>query len=66
MGERYESRDAAEAAARAKSTGFYREDIELTARRAKIRIGIIHNPRHDHAWIIAMSDKASSRTTLEL
>ncbi len=51
-------------AARAKSKDFYLEDVELTARRAKTNIGIIHDPGHAQAWIIAMSDKPGYRTTL--
>lgn len=51
-------------AARAKSKDFYLEDVELTARRAKTHIGIIHDPGHSKAWIIAMSDKPGYGTTL--
>lgn len=51
-------------AARAKAKDFYLEDVELTARRTKTHIGIIHDPGHDQAWIIAMSHKPGYLTTL--
>jgi len=41
------------------------EDVELTGRRARTHIGIIHDPGHAEPWIIAMSDKPSSLRTLE-
>ena len=33
------------------------EDVELTGRRARTHIGIIHDPGHAEPWIIAMSEK---------
>ncbi len=51
-------------AARAKTKDFYLEDVKSTARRATTNIGIIHDPGHSQAWIIAMSDKPGYRTTL--
>ena len=41
------------------------EDVELTARRAKMHIGIIRDPGHDQPWIVAMSEKPSYLTTLD-
>jgi hypothetical protein len=33
---------------------FYLEDVELTGKRARTNIGIIHDPGHAEPWIIAM------------
>ena len=52
-------------AARAKGEIRYLEDVELTARRAKTHIGIIHDPGHDQPWIVAMSEKPGYLTTLD-
>ena len=41
----------------AKDRIYYLEDVELTARRARTHIGIIHDPGHAEPWIIAMSEK---------
>jgi hypothetical protein len=41
----------------AKSKTFYFEDVQLTARKAPTHIGIIHDPGHEEAWIIAMDEK---------
>ena len=52
-------------AARAKGEVRYLEDVELTARRAKTHSGILRDPGHDQAWIIAMSEKPGYLTTLD-
>ena len=44
---------------------YYLENVELTARRARTHIGIIHDPGHAEPWIIAMSEKPSYLRTLE-
>src|SRR3954467_2722220 len=49
----------------AKARTYYLEDVELTARRARPHIGIIHDPGHAEPWIIAMSEKPSYLRTLE-
>jgi hypothetical protein len=49
----------------AKERIFYLEDVELTAKRARTHIGIIHDPGHCEPWIIAMSDKPGYLKTLE-
>ena len=41
------------------------EDVELTGRRARTHIGIIHDPGHAEPWIIAMSEKPGYVRTLE-
>ena len=41
------------------------EDVELTGRRARTHIGIIHDPGHAEPWIIAMSEKPGYLRTLE-
>ena len=41
------------------------EDVELTGRRARTHIGIIHDPGHAEPWIIAMSAKPGYLKTLE-
>jgi hypothetical protein len=49
----------------AKDRTYYLEDVELTARRARTHIGIIHDPGHAEPWIIAMSEKPGYLRTLE-
>ena len=49
----------------AKDRVYYLEDVELTGRRARTHIGIIHDPGHAEPWIIAMSEKPSYLRTLE-
>jgi hypothetical protein len=49
----------------AKDRVYYLENVELTARRARTHIGIIHDPGHAEPWIIAMSEKPSYLRTLE-
>ena len=49
----------------AKDRIYYLEDVELTARRARTHIGIIHDPGHAEPWIIAMSEKPGYLPTLE-
>jgi hypothetical protein len=44
-------------AACAEKRTFYLEDVELTARRVRTHIGIIHDPGHPEPWIIAMSER---------
>src|SRR3954462_2694056 len=44
---------------------YYLETVELTGRRARTHIGIIHDPGHAEPWIIAMSEKPSYLRTLE-
>ena len=41
----------------AKDRIYYLEHVDLTARRARPHIGIIHHPGHAEPWIIAMSEK---------
>src|ERR687898_276077 len=49
----------------AKDRVHYLEDVELTGRRARTHIGIIHDPGHAEPWIIAMSEKPGYLRTLE-
>ena len=44
---------------------YYLENVELTGRRARTHIGIIHDPGHAEPWIIAMSEEPSYLRTLE-
>jgi Transposase DDE domain len=44
---------------------FYLEDVELTGKRARTHIGIIHDPGHVEPGIIAMSEPPSYLRTLE-
>jgi hypothetical protein len=44
---------------------YYLEDVELTGRRVRTHIGIIHDPGHAEPWIIAMSEKPGYLRTLE-
>ena len=47
------------------SKRFYLKDVELTARRARTHIGIIHDPGHAEPWIVAMSDQPRYLSTLD-
>jgi hypothetical protein len=49
----------------AKARTFYLEDVELTARRVRTHIGIVHDPGHREPWIIAMSEPPGSLRTLD-
>ena len=49
----------------AKDRVYYLENVELTGRRARTHIGIIHDPGHAEPWIIAMSEPPSYLRTLE-
>ena len=49
----------------ARNCTFALEGVQLTARKATTNIGIIHDPGHEEAWIIAMSDKPGYLTTLD-
>jgi hypothetical protein len=53
------------AKARAAERVFYLENVELTGRRARTHIGIIHDPGHAEPWIIAMSAKPGYLKILE-
>ncbi len=44
---------------------FRLEGVQLTAKKATTNIGIIRDPGHDEAWIIAMSDKPGYMKTLD-
>lgn len=44
---------------------FAFEGVQLTARKATTNIGIMRDPGHQEAWIIAMSDKPGYLTTLD-
>lgn len=52
-------------AACAKERIFYLEDVELTAKRARTHIGILHDPGHPEPWIIAMSERPGYLRILE-
>jgi len=47
------------------SKRFYLKDVELTAKRARTHIGIIHDPGHAEPWIVAMSDQPKYLSTLD-
>src|SRR5215203_6567369 len=49
----------------AKDRVYYLENVDLTGRRARTHIGIIHDPGHAEPWIIAMSEKPGYLRTLE-
>jgi hypothetical protein len=49
----------------AKDRVYGLENVELTGRRARTHIGIIHDPGHAEPWIIAMSEQPSYLRTLE-
>jgi hypothetical protein len=44
---------------------FYLEDVDLTGKRARTHIGIIHDPGHAEPWIIALSEPPNYLRTLE-
>jgi Transposase DDE domain len=44
---------------------FTLQNVQLTAKRATTNIGVIRDPSHDEAWIIAMSAKPSYLRTLD-
>jgi len=44
---------------------FALEDVQLTAKKATTNIGVIRDPGHDDAWIVAMSDKPGYAKTLD-
>jgi Transposase DDE domain len=44
---------------------FYLEDVELTGKRARTHIGILHDPGHAEPWIIALSEPPNYLRTLE-
>ena len=44
---------------------FALEGVQLTARKATTNIGILRDPGHAEAWIIAMSDKPGYLNTLD-
>lgn len=44
---------------------FALNGVQLTARKATTNIGIMRDPGHEEAWIIAMSDKPGYMTTLD-
>jgi hypothetical protein len=52
-------------AACAQDRVFYLENVELTAKRARTHIGIIHDPGHCEPWIIAMSEPPGYLRILE-
>jgi hypothetical protein len=43
----------------------YLTGVELTYRRVRTNIGVIHDPGHDEPWLSAMSDKPGYLTTLD-
>jgi hypothetical protein len=49
----------------AKERVYYLENVELTARRARTHLGILHDPGHAEPWIIAMSETPGYLPTLE-
>jgi hypothetical protein len=49
----------------AKERVFWLEDVDLTARRVRTHIGIIHDPGHPDPWIIAMSERPGYLRTLD-
>jgi len=51
--------------AMAEAGRFRLENVELTQRRVRTHIGIIHDPGHPEPWIIAMSEKPGYLQTLE-
>lgn len=57
--------EATTTAACAREGIYYLDDIELTARRVRTNIGIIHDPGHAEPWIIAMSDRPGYLPTLD-
>jgi hypothetical protein len=57
--------DTPTTAACARERMFSLEDVELTAKRARTHLGILHDPGHPEPWIIAMSERPSDLRTLE-
>jgi hypothetical protein len=49
----------------AKTKDLYLENVQLTARKARTNIGIIHDPGHEEPWIVAMREKPGYLRTLE-
>jgi len=49
----------------ARNKVYYLENVELTGKRARTHIGIIHDPGHCEPWIIAMSEPPGYLRTLE-
>jgi len=49
----------------ARNKVYYLENVELTGKRARTHIGIIHDPGHCEPWIIAMSEPSGYLRTLE-
>jgi len=43
----------------------FNQELELTAKRARIHIAIIHDPAHSEPWIIAMSEPPDYLRTLK-
>ncbi len=41
------------------------EEVELGRSGIKTQIGVIHDPRHDEPWIIAMDEKPSRTRVLD-
>lgn len=41
------------------------QDVEITSKKVKTHIGIIHDPHHEEPWIIAMSEDPSYLKTLD-
>lgn len=61
----FDGPDVTTTAACAKQKAFLLEDVELTARRVRTHIGIIHDPGHAEPWIIAMSERPGYLRTLD-
>lgn len=61
----FEGADKTTTGACASAKLFYLQDVELTGKRARTNIGIIHDPGHAEPWIIAMSERPSYFRTLE-
>ena len=60
-----QGRKKAKTGALAEAQVFRLVDVQLTAKKATTTIGIIRDPGHDEAWIIAMSAKPSYLSTLD-
>ena len=60
-----QGRKKAKTGALADAHVFRLVDVQLTAKKATTNIGIIRDPGHDEAWIIAMSAKPSYLRTLD-
>jgi Transposase DDE domain len=61
----FEGPDKTTTGAYATDKVFYLEDVELTSKRARTHIGILHDPGHKEPWIIAMSARPGYLRTLE-